>query len=92
MKKALKVIFSAVGIAVVLWLAVFSVDYARTMSLKEPIFAVPPTVTADDGGSGAFRGLGYTVEVEKHLDAEYGTKIVSVEMKLLGKTVAAAIE
>ena len=92
MKKALKVIFSAVGIAVVLWLAVFSVDYARTMSLKEPIFAVPPSITADDGGSGAFRGLGYTVEVEKYLDAEYGTKIVSVEMKLLGKTVVAAIE
>lgn len=92
MKKALKVIFSAVGIAVVLWLAVFSVDYARTMSLKEPIFAVPPTITADDGGSGPFSGLGYTVGVEKHIDAEYGVKIVSVEMKLLGKTVAAAIE
>ncbi len=92
MKKALKVIFSAVGIAVVLWLAVFSVDYARTMSLKEPIFAVPPTITADDGGSGTFSGLGYTVGVEKHIDAEYGVKIVSVEMKLLGKTVAAAIE
>lgn len=92
MKKALKVIFSAVGIAVVLWLAVFSVDYARTMSLKEPIFAVPPSVTADDGGSGVFRGLGYTVGVEKHIDAEYGVKIVSVEMRMFGKIVAAAIE
>lgn len=92
MKKALKVIFSAVGIAVVLWLAVFSVDYVRTMSLKEPIFAVPPTVTADDGGSGTFSGLGYTVGVEKHIDAEYGVKIVSVEMRMFGKTVVAAIE
>ena len=92
MKKALKIIFSVLGIAVVLWLAMFSVDYARTMSLKEPIFAVPPTVTADDGGSGIFRGLGYTVEVEKHLDAEFGVKTVSVEMNLLGRTVAAAVE
>lgn len=92
MKKALKVILSVLGIVIVLWLAVFATDYAMTMKLKEPIFAVPPSITADDGGSGAFRGLGYTVEVEKYLDAEYGTKIVSVEMKLLGKTVAAAIE
>ncbi len=92
MKKALKVIISALGIAVVLWLAVFATDCAMTLKLKEPIFAVPLSVTADDGGSGSFRGAGYTVEVEKHLDAEYGTKIVSVEMKLFGKTVAAAIE
>ena len=92
MEKSLKIIFSALGVAVVLWLAVFAADCAMTLNLKEPIFAVPPSITADDGGSGAFRGLGYTVEVEKYLDAEYGTKIVSVEMKLLGKTVAAAIE
>ena len=92
MKKIWGILFSVLCAVIVVWLTVFVTDAVRTVNLKEPIFAVPPAATADDGGSGTFRGLGYTVEVEKHLDSEFGLKTVSVEMKMFGKVVAAAIE
>ncbi len=92
MKKIRRILCSVLCAVIVVWLTVFITDTIRTVSLKEPIFAVPPTVTADDGGSDIYKGLGYTVEVEKYLDSELGLKTVSVEMKMFGKVVAAAIE
>ncbi len=57
--------------------------------MKEPLFVVPGL--PHDGGSGTYYGLGYTVEVEKHIDVAYRLCVDSVEMKMLGKVVSASI-
>ena len=49
-------------------------------------------VTADDGGSGTYYGLGYKVEVKKIVDVEYGIKTVKVEMYMFGKLIVASVE
>ena len=78
------------AVCLLLWIGIFSVDCTRCMNLKAPLFVIPLEVTADDGGSGRYQGLGYTVNVEKHLDAELGLQVVAVEMRVMGRTVAAS--
>ncbi len=90
MKKGKKIVITVIAAVLVLWSSMFITDYVRCNNLEEPIFAVA-SVTADDGGSGTYRGLGYTVELEKHIDAEYGAVTDSVEMRLFGILVFAAI-
>lgn len=90
MKKKVKIILIIVGLFVILWGTTFTTDYIRSSSLKEPLFVVP-VVTADDGGSGTYQGIGYTVEVKKHIDSELGVCVDSVEMKIFGKTISASI-
>ena len=91
MKKAKKCIVIIACALLLLWGAMFTTDYVRCGSLKRPLFVVSTGDTADDGGSGTYQGLGYTVDMEVYLDAEYGLCISSVEMKVLGKVVAASI-
>lgn len=81
-KKALLI---CIGIFVISWLGIFFTDYYRCSHLEKPLFVVP-VQTADDGGSGTYQGLGYTVEVE--LDS---FQVISVTMKIFGKVVAASI-
>lgn len=50
-------------IAVLLWMAAGAVDIFRVSSFEKPLFCVPG-VTADDGGSGHYQGLGYSFEIE----------------------------
>jgi len=38
-------------------------DYFRVAGFEKPIFAIP-VETADDGGSGLYRGLGYSFDIE----------------------------
>ena len=90
MKKARKIIITALAIAVFLWCSAFATDYIRCRNLQDPVFA-RATVLADDGGSGTYRGLGYVVEVEKHIDSECEVVTDSVEMRLLGWLVFAAV-
>lgn len=90
MKKSKKVIIGILIALLAIWGCVFTTDYIRVSTFREPIFAFAST-TADDGGSGVYHGLGYKVKTEKRIDAEYGEVLVSVEMTVLGKTVAAAI-
>ena len=47
--------------------------------------------TADDGGFGTYYGLGYKVEVEKNISAEYGLQLVKVEMYMFDKFITGAI-
>jgi len=84
-------LLTLLAVCLLLWSGIFCVDYTRCMNLKAPLFVVPLAVTADDGGSGRYQGLGYTVDVEKHLDAELGLQVLAVEMRVLGRTVAASI-
>ncbi len=68
----------------------FGVDYYRCAQLKKPLFAMAVD-TADDGGSGTYQGLGYTVEIDGELTAEYGYVVHEVEMYALGQLLFAAI-
>lgn len=49
-------------IAVLLWLIFGTVDYFRVASFEKPLFCVPG-ITADDGGSGHYQGLGYSFDI-----------------------------
>ena len=90
MNKKLKVLLIIVLSLILLWGVVFAIDYFRCSNLKMPIFVIPGE-TADDGGSGTYYGLGYSVEVEKNVSAEYGIQIESVEMYIFDKFVGGAI-
>ena len=68
----------------------FGMDYYRCSNLEKPMFAIGID-TADDGGSGTYYGIGYTVEIDGELSAEYGYQIRHAEMYLLGQLVFAAI-
>lgn len=78
--------------AAVLWGGMFGVDYYRCTQMEKPVFArgIPESLY-DDGGSGTYQGLGYAVEIEGHLSAEYGFQIESVEMSVLGVPCYSAI-
>ena len=90
MKKSLKILISIIVAVIVLWGIIFFIDYSRCSNFKEPIFVVAG-VTADDGGSGTYYGLGYKVKVEKTISAEYGPTLVRVEMYMFNKFIAGAI-
>ena len=90
MNKKLKVLLIIVLSLILLWGVVFAIDYFRCSNLKMPIFVIPGE-TADDGGSGTYYGLGYSVDVEKNISAEYGVQIESVEMFIFDKFVGGAI-
>ncbi|GEM_PF-1367233 len=88
-KKITKVLIIVMGIAIICWICMFSTDCYRCSNLKEPLFVVS-TVTADDGGSGIYQGLGYKVELE--LDGNVPKpQILSVTMTMFNKVVAASI-
>ena len=46
-----------------LWFVAMATDLLRLNDFEKPIFA-RPTVTADDGGSGTYEGLGWRIELE----------------------------
>jgi len=88
-KKKLITVYCAL---LILWGGMFITDFIRCGSLRKPLFVVGIADTlADDGGSGTYRGLGYTVEVEGELTAEYGYVVQSVEMWMFGKVISASI-
>ena len=86
MKKLITIII----ILIALWGIIFFIDYSRCSNFKEPIFVVAG-VTADDGGSGTYYGLGYKVKMEKTISAEYGMSLVRVEMYMFDKFITGAI-
>lgn len=90
MKKSLKIAISIIAILIIVWGVIFFIDYSRCSNFKEPIFVVAG-VTADDGGSGTYYGLGYNVKVEKIISAEYGPTLVRVEMYMFDKFITGAI-
>lgn len=64
MSKITKIILVIILAVILLWIVTGIIDYSRVIGFeKKPIFAIP-TVTADDGGSGTYQGLGYSFEIE----------------------------
>lgn len=86
MKKRLFITILILVHLAILWTVLFAVDYRAVMNLGDPVIAQHIGV---EGGT--FKGLGWTVEIEKYHDAEYGWVTESVEMYLFGKLVGAAI-
>ena len=48
---------------ILLWFAAGTVDVLRVTAFEKPLFSVP-CVTADDGGSGHYQGLGYSFDIK----------------------------
>lgn len=90
MKRSAKIALSVMSAAILIWTAAFVVDYSCALNLRKPVFVVAGE-TADDGGSGAYYGLGYTVNLDVYLDADYGLTVQSVEMRMFGRVIAASI-
>ena len=80
--KKLRTLLIALAAAAILWAAMLGTDCARCRSLRAPLFAFPTGVTADDGGSGLYRGPGYTVELEVSISAETGRRVEHAVLKL----------
>lgn len=70
-----------------LWLGIGVSDYARVSDFEKPVFCIP-TQTADDGGSGTYRGLGYRYEIEGNFmpEEEY-PGVTRYEMYVFGRQV-----
>ena len=90
MNKKLKIFIIILLSLLFLWGIIFGIDYFRVANLEMPIF-VKAGELADDGGSGTYYGLGYKVEVEKNISAEYGVYLEKIEMYMCGKVVMGAI-
>ena len=86
MKKVIRIIV----VLIILWGIIFFIDYTRCSNFKEPIFVLG-SGAADDGGSGMYYGLGYKVEIEKTISAEFGLELVKVEMYIGNKFITGAI-
>jgi len=85
-----KIVISVFAVLIVLWGIMFFIDYSRCSNFKEPIFVVAG-VTADDGGSGTYYGLGYKVKIEKTISAEYGPTLLKVEMYMFDNFIVGAV-
>ena len=91
MNKVLKIAISILGVILVLWGLIFTIDFVRCSMFWEPVFVVAGEETADDGGSGIYYGLGYQVKVEKNISAEGGPELIKVEMYMFDKFITGAI-
>ncbi len=66
----IKSIIIAISLIALFSLATGLYDYSRVSSFEKPIFTI--SQTADDGGSGSYYGLGYSVHLSGELrDGEY---------------------
>lgn len=72
-------------VAIIVWLGIFTIDLVRVGNFEKPVFCILVN-GADDGGSGTYVGLGYTVDIEGNFvtenEAERG--VTEFDMKLFG--------
>ena len=91
-KKALTALVITVMAVIVLWAATVVVDYWRVRhDFERPLFATA-SLTADDGGSGTSRGLGYTIELEGNfLPEDEFPGVTAFRFYLFGNCIAEGI-
>lgn len=84
----LKRIVSLVMLLIVVVAIVTGIDYKRTTKdFEKPLFAMP-TITADDGGSGTYRGLVYSIELEGNfMPEDEFPGVTRAEFYLFGKQI-----
>ena len=86
MKKKV-ILLVAIVVLLVSWACIAYSDYADVaISYDKPKFCIS-TMTADDGGSGKYIGLGYSFDIDGHLDADNGYQVDSYTYKILGITI-----
>lgn len=83
MKK--KLVITIVLIALLTaWVGVAYADYsAVAISFDKPRFCVCP-LSADDGGSGKYYGLGYSFSINGYLDADSNYQVDEYTYKIFG--------
>ena len=86
MKKKI-IILIAVVVLLMSWISIAYSDYADVaISFDKPQFCIS-TMTADDGGLGKYIGLGYSFEIDGHLDVDSGFEVDSYTYKIFGITI-----
>lgn len=72
-------------VAIIVWLSIFVTDFIRVNDFERPVFCVLVN-GADDGGSGTYIGLGYTVDIEGKFvtEDEVERGVTEFDMKLFG--------
>ena len=71
-----------------LWLAVGLTDFCRVTRFEKPVFCLL-TDACDDGGSGRYRGLGYSFAIEGNFMPEeefsgvthYSARVFGIQLK-----------
>lgn len=79
-------------VAIIVWLGIFTIDFVCVGNFEKPVFCILVN-GADDGGSGFYVGLGYTVDIEGNFvtEDEVERGVTQYDMKLFGIRVQAAI-
>ena len=88
-KKTLKIVLSIIIVLISLYCIIISVDMNRVHSFREPIFA---TIKLEDDltmKTKIYQGLGYEVKMVKDVTKD---KIIKIEMYMIDKVIAGAVE
>lgn len=86
MKKKI-ILLVAIVVLLVSWTSIAYSDYADVaISYDKPKFCIS-TMTADDGGSGKYIGLGYSFDIEGHLEINGKYEVDTYTYKILGITI-----
>ncbi len=86
MKKKI-ILLIAIVIMLVSWASIAYSDYADVaISYDKPKFCIS-TMTADDGGSGKYIGLGYSFDIDGHLENNGKYEVDTYTYKIFGITI-----
>lgn len=86
MKKKV-IILVAIIVLLVAWGGIAYSDYADVaISFDKPQFCIT-TMTADDGGSGKYIGLGYSFDIDGHLESSGRYEVDKYAYKIFGITI-----
>ena len=87
MKKKKIIFWVAIVILFVSWGSIAYSDYATVaISFDKPKFCIS-TITADDGGSGKYIGLGYSFNIDGHLESNGKYEVDTYSYKIFGITI-----
>jgi len=86
MKKKI-IIISIIAILMLIWIGIAYSDYAKVaISYDKPKFCLLIN-GADDGGSGKYVGLGYSFNIDGHLESNGRYEVDTYIYKILGITI-----
>ena len=86
MKKKVIILVVIIGLLVA-WSSIAYSDYADVaISFDKPQFCIT-TMTADDGGSGKYIGLGYSFYLDGHLESNGKYEVDQYTYKIFGITI-----
>ena len=88
MKNKKKLIIPIIAVLFIwIWTTIAYTDYQQVgINWNKPNFCILIN-GVDDGGSGHYRGLGYSFDIDGELDADKGYQVDSYTFKVLGITI-----